>query len=62
VQTDAAVRPSGPASAPAPAQGAAPEAVRGDGERDARAEALSSPAVQALLDVFPAEIRDVEEM
>jgi hypothetical protein len=29
---------------------------------DARSEALASPAVQALLDVFPAEIRDVEEI
>ena len=32
------------------------------GKRDVKAEALSSPAVQAMLDVFPAEIRDVEEM
>jgi DNA polymerase-3 subunit gamma/tau len=31
-------------------------------KRDLRAEALSSSAVQAMLDVFPAEIRDVEEM
>jgi len=30
--------------------------------RDLRAEALSSSAVQAMLEVFPAEIRDVEEM
>jgi len=30
--------------------------------RDLKAEALSSTGVQALLDVFPAEIRDVEEM
>jgi DNA polymerase III subunit gamma/tau len=47
--------------------GAAPLPGRSDGspgdpDRDARAEALSSPAVQALLEVFPAEIRDVEEM
>jgi DNA polymerase-3 subunit gamma/tau len=35
----------------------------GHGDRDdVRAEALASPAVQALLEVFPAEIRDVEEM
>ena len=27
-----------------------------------KAEAMSSSAVQAMLDVFPAEIRDVEEM
>jgi hypothetical protein len=46
-----------PAAAPPPAQ-----AAPADGPRDAKAEALSSPAVQALLDVFPAEIRDVEEL
>jgi hypothetical protein len=27
-----------------------------------KAEVLNEPAVQAMLDVFPAEIRDVEEM
>ena len=32
------------------------------GSRDLKAEAMSSSAVQAMLDVFPAEIRDVEEM
>ena len=32
------------------------------GNRDLKAEAMSSSAVQAMLDVFPAEIRDVEEM
>ena len=32
------------------------------GGRDLKAEAMSSSAVQAMLDVFPAEIRDVEEM
>ena len=40
-----------------PASGPAPPA-----SRDLKAEALSSSAVQAMLDVFPAEIRDVEEM
>jgi len=30
--------------------------------RDLKAEAMSSSVVQAMLDVFPAEIRDVEEM
>jgi DNA polymerase III gamma/tau subunit len=30
--------------------------------RDLKAEAMSSSAVPAMLDVFPAEIRDVEEM
>jgi len=31
-------------------------------KRDLTAEAKASPVVQAMLDVFPAEIRDVEEM
>lgn len=43
---------SAPAPAPAPASAA----------RDLKAEAMASSAVQAMLDVFPAEIRDVEEM
>ena len=30
--------------------------------RDLKAEAMSSSTVQAMLEVFPAEIRDVEEM
>jgi DNA polymerase-3 subunit gamma/tau len=38
---------------------AAPAAAQ---KRDLKAEALESSGVQALLDVFPAEIRDVEEM
>jgi DNA polymerase III subunit gamma/tau len=40
---------------------AAADAAKG-GKRDLKAEAMSSSAVQAMLDVFPAEIRDVEEM
>jgi DNA polymerase-3 subunit gamma/tau len=36
-------------------------AASGD-KRDLKSEAMASPAVQAVLDVFPAEIRDVEEM
>ncbi|MBI4263504.1 MAG: DNA polymerase III subunit gamma/tau [Acidobacteria bacterium] len=48
--------PPAEAEAPAePVKAAAPQ-------RDLKAEALSSAAVQAMLDVFPAEIRDVEEM
>jgi DNA polymerase-3 subunit gamma/tau len=51
-------------------QAASPEAGASSGapaaaeppKRDLKAEALSSSAVQAMLDVFPAEIRDVEEM
>jgi DNA polymerase-3 subunit gamma/tau len=31
-------------------------------KRDLKEEARSSPAIQAMLDVFPADIRDVEEM
>jgi DNA polymerase III subunit gamma/tau len=31
-------------------------------KRDLKADAMSSSAIQAVLDVFPAEIRDVEEM
>jgi DNA polymerase-3 subunit gamma/tau len=41
-----------------PAKADAASAVK----RDLKAEALSSSGVQAMLDVFPAEIRDVEEM
>jgi DNA polymerase III subunit gamma/tau len=50
VQADAT--PSAHAS---PAAAAAPK-------RDLKEEAKSSPGIQAMLDVFPAEIRDVEEM
>jgi len=45
----------------APAAAAAAEKPQ-SGNRDLKAEAMSSSAVQAMLDVFPAEIRDVEEM
>ena len=54
IQTDTASAPSEGSHAVPPA-GNAPK-------RDLKAEALSSSGVQALLDVFPAEIRDVEEM
>jgi hypothetical protein len=53
------------AAAPAPAQGTIPEqpkADEGGGKRDLKSEAMASPAVQAVLEVFPAEIRDIEEM
>jgi DNA polymerase-3 subunit gamma/tau len=43
----------------APRTAAAPEPAQ---KRDLKAEAMSSTAVQAMLDVFPAEIRDVEEI
>ena len=39
-----------------------PEAPSPNGKRDLKAEALSSAAVQAVLDVFPGEIKDVEEL
>jgi hypothetical protein len=46
--------------APAPVQDA--PAAKKDAAGDLKAEAMSSSAVQAVLDVFPGEIRDVEEM
>ena len=48
----------------APAARAAAAALAADGgaKRDLKAEAMTSSAVQAVLDVFPAEISDVEEM
>jgi DNA polymerase-3 subunit gamma/tau len=55
VQTDAA-------SAPTEAASAAPSPPAAVAKRDLKAEALSSSGVQALLDVFPAEIRDVEDL
>jgi DNA polymerase-3 subunit gamma/tau len=55
VQAEGAA-PAAATSAPADAKTSA------DGTRDLKAEALQSSAVQAMLDVFPAEIRDIEEM
>ena len=55
VQSDA---PAGQAPAAAAAAPPADPAAK----RDLKAEAMTSSAVQAMLDVFPAEIRDVEEM
>ena len=51
-------------TAPAEASASRPQPTADDkgSRRDLKAEALSSSAVQAMLDVFPAEIRDVEEM
>jgi DNA polymerase III gamma/tau subunit len=60
VQSDGpthAASPSAASSASSPAPADAPKA-----KRDLKAEAMSSSTVQAMLDVFPAEIRDVEEM
>jgi DNA polymerase III subunit gamma/tau len=60
-----AVQVAGSDAAPAAdavADGSAGARADGAAQRDLKAEAMSSSAVQALLDVFPAEIRDVEEM
>jgi len=46
----------------APPSGSAPAAAPSAPKRDLKEEAKSSPGVQAMLEVFPAEIRDVEEM
>lgn len=49
--------------APAPAAARAPEAAKPSTPgRDLRAEAMASSAVQAMLEVFPAEVGDVEEI
>ena len=55
-----AVQAAAPANEPVAAAPAAAE--KPSGARDLRAEAMSSTAVQAMLEVFPAEISDVEEM
>jgi hypothetical protein len=47
---------------PTAAPEAAPALTAPDPPRDLRAEAMRSEAVQAVLDVFPAEVRDVEEV
>jgi DNA polymerase-3 subunit gamma/tau len=61
-----AVQSDGPtpaASAPAASSAGSPAPADAPKEkRDLKAEAMSSSTVQAMLDVFPAEIRDVEEM
>ena len=64
----APIPPPGPASPErAIARGSGPASperatAREGGTRDLKAEAMESPSVQAMLDVFPAQIRDVEEM
>jgi hypothetical protein len=52
----------GGAAAPAPAPAAPAPGQSPNGKRDLKAEAMESPAVQAVLEVFPAEIKDVEEL
>ena len=56
VQVETAVRQRA-AAKPADAEPPPP-----NGKRDLKAEAMSSAAVQAVLDVFPGEIKDVEEL
>jgi hypothetical protein len=53
---------SGAAPASNGAKADAPETPAQNGKRDLKAEAMTSPAVQAVLDVFPGEIKDVEEL
>jgi len=52
----------GVASAAAPAESGAKSDSGSASKRDLKADAMSSSAIQAVLDVFPAEIRDVEEI
>jgi DNA polymerase-3 subunit gamma/tau len=50
------------AAAPAAENGSKGEPDAAAAKRDLKADAMSSSAIQAVLDVFPAEIRDVEEI
>ena len=53
----------GAAPTPGPAEtGAKAPSSGGPDKRDLKADAMSSSAIQAVLEVFPAEIRDVEEI
>ena len=61
-QSQSAGAPSAEAAPAAEAKPAPPNGAEKPRNRDLKAEAMSSSAVQAMLDVFPAEIRDVEEM
>jgi DNA polymerase-3 subunit gamma/tau len=56
-QADGAAPPAPPAASSAPPPGVSP-----NGKKDLKAEAMATPAVQAVLEVFPAEIKDVEEL
>ena len=58
-QADAGAAAAAPASTPTAA--AAPVSSP-NGKKDLKAEAMAAPAVQAVLEVFPAEIKDVEEL
>ena len=61
VQADVEAAPL-QAGAVTPAEADTAEKAGAPAQRDLKAEAMASSAVQAMLDVFPAEIRDVEEM
>jgi len=52
----------GEAATAAPADSTSRNGDASAGKRDLKADAMSSSAIQAVLEVFPAEIRDVEEM
>jgi DNA polymerase-3 subunit gamma/tau len=52
----------GVASAAPPAESGSKNDNGGAPKRDLKADAMSSSAIQAVLEVFPAEIRDVEEL
>ena len=62
VQALATATGAEPAASPAMPAASQSDAPAAGTKRDLKAEAMSSSAVQAMLDVFPAEIRDVEEM
>jgi len=58
---NAPVAPNAPNAANAPSTPSAPNPPNAPGD-DLRSRAMADDGVQALLDVFPAEIRDVEEI
>ena len=60
--TVVAVQSDAPAASTGQPPASAAAAEESGTKRDLKAEALSSAAVQAMLEVFPAEIRDIEEM
>jgi len=57
IQVEGGAAPSVPPATPADDGAAA-----SNGRKDLKAEAMAAPAVQAVLEVFPAEIKDVEEL
>jgi hypothetical protein len=62
--TSTASGPPSPAAAPSPAARAAPKnaGVGPDRTQELKERALADNGVQAMLDVFAAEIKDIEEM